>query len=171
MTHTTGNILPVQISANIVLVLSKASVVISEAKTCSNLKKKMHSNVEHSSYSLTKRSDRLQVCFICLLCGFSSENGHSPDCQCTEWNISVSRHNPSNQLQKTDQRSETGLRLIGLNSDDSTRASHQSCSYTPHTVRVPQRGRTWRCHQVHPGAKAGPELLRCSPASQCRTQR
>lgn len=40
MTHTTGNILPVQISANIVLVLSKASVVISEAKTCSNLKKK-----------------------------------------------------------------------------------------------------------------------------------
>ena len=31
--------LPVQISANIILVLSKALVIISEAETCSNLEK------------------------------------------------------------------------------------------------------------------------------------
>lgn len=35
-----GNVLPVQISANIVLVLSKTFVIFSEAETCSNLEKK-----------------------------------------------------------------------------------------------------------------------------------
>lgn len=32
-----GHILPVQISANIILVLSETSVIFSEAETCSNL--------------------------------------------------------------------------------------------------------------------------------------
>lgn len=34
-----GSVLPVQISADIILVLSKTSVIVGEAETCSNLEK------------------------------------------------------------------------------------------------------------------------------------
>lgn len=39
-----GSVLPVQISANIILVLSKTSVIVGEAETCSNLEKKKHAS-------------------------------------------------------------------------------------------------------------------------------
>lgn len=41
-----GSVLPVQISADIILVLSKTSVIVGEAETCSNLEKKQ-TNTPH----------------------------------------------------------------------------------------------------------------------------
>lgn len=52
MLEWNDNVLPVQISANVILVLSKTSVILSEAETCSNLEKNIIPHSLGSKYSL-----------------------------------------------------------------------------------------------------------------------
>lgn len=47
-------------------------------------------------------------------------------------------------------------------------SSYPSCSCTPHTAHVPQRDRTWTCHQAHLAATAGLELSPGLPISHIR---
>ncbi len=57
-----GCVLPVQISANIILVLSKTSVILSEAETCSNLEKQILflRDVSVNIHAHKKKSNKLR---------------------------------------------------------------------------------------------------------------
>lgn len=96
-----GHILLVQISANIILVLSETSVIFSEAETCSNLERggKRKRKTQHF-LNLSKAPSENDILSNTAFFNVMINQKYILDYQCTKLNIWLSRHNPSDRLQR-----------------------------------------------------------------------
>lgn len=98
-----GHILLVQISANIILVLSETSVIFSEAETCSNLEreeKKENKKTQHFLNVSKAPSENDILSNTAFFFNVMINQKYILDYQCTKLNIWLSRHNPSDRLQR-----------------------------------------------------------------------
>lgn len=98
-----GHILLVQISANIILVLSETSVIFSEAETCSNLEREEKKEKKSQHFlNVSKAPSENDILSNTAFFFFNVmiNQKYILDYQCTKLNIWLSRHNPSDRLQR-----------------------------------------------------------------------